>query len=213
MTAPADFIQPPRTAIWLVDLFAQTEEAESILGDLLEEFSQLASKSGVAFARRWYWRQTAKTVAHLFGAGFRGAPWSVTALVIGGFLLLRLAHGLPDKVLMAVTDRYLNYWSTHFQAYAWLLKGLWIEYLTGSAVVGYIVALAARRREMVATMTLGLILCAMVVVGEVWVVAATGHGSYLWNLPWHLSDPLAIVIGGAIVRTRRLGATHRHSGA
>ena len=41
---------PPRIAIRLLSLFATNEEAESILGDLLEEFSQLTAKSGVAAA-------------------------------------------------------------------------------------------------------------------------------------------------------------------
>ena len=53
------------------------------------------------------------------------------------------------------------YWSNHFQAYLWVLKGLPIEYLMGSMFVGCLVALAAKGREMVATMTLSLILCAM----------------------------------------------------
>jgi len=212
MTSHAGPLQPPRFATWLVNLFTSADEG-SIVGDLLEEFSDLASKSGRALARRWFWRQTAKTVAHLFGAGYRSAPWSTTAIILGGFLLLKLAHGLPDKLLMAVTDRYLLYWSNHFQAYLWVLKGLRIEYLIGSAVVGCIVALAAKGREMIATMTLGLVLCAMAVVATVWVVTTTGDDSYLWNFPWHLSDSLVIVVGGAIVRARRSGATHRLSGA
>jgi hypothetical protein len=62
-------------------------EAESIQDDLIEEFSLLASKSGVASARRWYWRQTMKTVPPLAGVGFRTAPWMTTAAVVGGFLL------------------------------------------------------------------------------------------------------------------------------
>ena len=65
MTSKADFVQPPRIAVWLVNLFTPAKETESIPGDLLEEFSQLASKSGVTVARSWYWRQTAKTIAHL----------------------------------------------------------------------------------------------------------------------------------------------------
>jgi hypothetical protein len=51
MTSQADFLQPPRIAVWLVNLFTPAEQAESIPGDLLEEYSRLASKSGVAFAR------------------------------------------------------------------------------------------------------------------------------------------------------------------
>ena len=87
MTSAADFVQPPRVATWLVNLFTSSEE-ESITGDLQEEFSQLAKKSGLAFARRWYWRQTLKTIAHLFGSAFRVAQWSTTAVVVGGFFLL-----------------------------------------------------------------------------------------------------------------------------
>jgi hypothetical protein len=38
---------PPRIATWLVDLFASDEQAESITGDLIEGFSEQASKSGL----------------------------------------------------------------------------------------------------------------------------------------------------------------------
>jgi hypothetical protein len=38
----AEEIQPPKTAEWLLDLFTPYEEAESIRGDLFEEFSSLA---------------------------------------------------------------------------------------------------------------------------------------------------------------------------
>jgi len=44
MTPQAYFLRPPRIAVWLISLFAPAEEAESILGDLLEEFSHLALK-------------------------------------------------------------------------------------------------------------------------------------------------------------------------
>lgn len=60
MTSKSDLFRPPRIAAWLVTLFTLTEETESILGDLREEFSQLAASSGFAFARRWYWRKVQK---------------------------------------------------------------------------------------------------------------------------------------------------------
>jgi hypothetical protein len=78
MTSQPDSIQPPRIAAWLVNLFSASQEAESILGDLHEEFSDLRSRSSDAFARNWYWRQSVKTIAHLMGAGFRVAPWSTS---------------------------------------------------------------------------------------------------------------------------------------
>lgn len=150
MTSEAYFVHPPRIAVWLVDIFTPIEDTESILGDLFEEFSHLASDSGVAAARSWYWRQTVKTIAHLFGAGFRAAPWSTTATVVGGFLLLRFVMGLNDKLLMVVTDRYLAFWSGHFNAYIWLLNAMLIPHLIALMFVGCVVALAAKGKELVA---------------------------------------------------------------
>jgi len=210
MTSQPDLVRPPRLATWLVNLFASTEE-ESILGDLLEEYSDLASKSGVAFARRWYWRQTMKTIAHLADNGFRVAPWSTAAAVVGGFLLHRFVSGLPDKVLSAVTDRYLMYWSTHFKAYIWMLNGMLIEHLVLSMFVGCVVALAAKGREMIATMTLALVPCALMGGALIW-VATHRPLDVAWML-WLFADPFAIVVGGAIVRTRRSAAKPLPSGA
>jgi hypothetical protein len=210
MTSQAFFLQPPRIAVWLVNQFTPAEETESILGDLLEEFSQLASKSGVAVARGWYWRQSVKTIVHLAGNGFRVAPWSTTVAIVGGWLLHRFVSGLPDKVLSAVTDRYLAYWSTHFRAYMfWATDGMLTGHLIGSMLVGCIVALAARGRELVATTTLSLILCAMIGAGLVWVA---GHEPMdVARMLWSCADPLAIVVGGAMVRWRRSAAKTLHS--
>jgi len=208
MTPKADFIQPPRLAAWLVKLFASGEE-ESILGDLTEEYSDLALNSGLVFARHWYWRQAVKTIAHLSGNGFRGAPWSTAAAVIGGVVLHRFVSGLPDKILSAATDRYLAFWSTHFKAYVFLLNGMPIEHIIGSIFVGCVVALAAKGREMIATMTLALVFCTLIFAAMVWV--ATHRGVDVAWMLWSSADPIAIVVGGAIVRTQRLAATTRPS--
>jgi hypothetical protein len=200
--APGIPPSPPRIATWLIGLFTSDKEAEAIPGDLVEEFSHLASKSGVAFARSWYWRQTVKTIAHLAGGAFRGAPLFMAAVVVGGFLLDSFLEGLPDKVLSAVTDRYLLFWSAHFQAYLWVLNGMSIAHLMASLLVGCMVALAAKGREMVATMTLGLVHCAMTGAALAWVAT---HGAMFgvgWLL-WAFAGPFAIVVGAVIVRTRR----------
>jgi hypothetical protein len=55
-------VRPPPLAAWLVDLFIPGKHAESIPGDLLEEFSEIASRSALTYARRWYWRQSIKTI-------------------------------------------------------------------------------------------------------------------------------------------------------
>jgi hypothetical protein len=201
MTSPAYFVQPPRSASWLVNLFSPAEEAESILGDLLEEFSQLASKSGAAVAGRWYWRQTLKTVAHLVADGFRVAPWSTTAAVVGGGLLLRFVSGLPEQAIFAVLHRYQAY-DHHFNAYVFFATdGIAIGHVIASMFVGCMVAFVAKGREMVATTALSLVLCSLIGAAFVW-VATHGHMEFAWML-WSCADPVAIVVGGAIVRTRR----------
>jgi hypothetical protein len=215
MTPTAGFDQPPRIASWLLNLFTPPDEHESILGDLLEESAHLAATSGVASARRWYWRQIVKTIAHLVIAAFRGAPWSTTAVVVGGFLLHRFVSGLPDKALSVVTDKYLIYWSNHFEAYKfWATDGMLIAQFIASLFVGCMVALVAKGREMVATMTLGFIYCAM--VGFACVAWAATHwptsAGIQWIL-WSCASPFAIVVGGAIVRLTRSAVTTRPSSA
>lgn len=198
-------VQPPSAAAWLIGLFTSDREAEAVPGDLLEEFSHLASKDGVAFARRWYWRQTAKTITHLTVAAFGSAPWLMAAVVGGGFLLHGFVSGLPDKFLSVVTDRYLTFWSAHFQAYLWMLNGVGIAHLMAALLVGCVVALAAKGREMAATMTLAVVFCALIVAAFVW-AATHRRMDGLWML-WSCADPLAIGFGGVIVRTLR---SHEH---
>lgn len=194
-------MQPPRVAVWLIGLFTSDQEAEAVPGDLLEEFSYLAARSGVVVARRWYRRQAAKTITHLAGAAFRSAPWTMAAAIVGGFLLHGFLSGLPDKFLSAVTDRYLRFWSAHFQAYTWVLDGVGIAHLMASLLVGCMVAWAAKGREMVATMALALVFCGMFAAALVW-VATRRPIDVAWLL-WACSGPFAIVMGGLIVRTRR----------
>ncbi|HEY2168171.1 MAG TPA: hypothetical protein VGJ30_00985 [Candidatus Angelobacter sp.] len=194
-------------ANWLIKLFAVGEEAGSLQGDMLEEFSHLASKSGASFARRWYWRQTRKTIAHLVGNAFRVAPWLTAATVIGGFLLNRLVSGLPERAIFAALERY-QVFDHHFSAYLFFATyGIAIGHVIASMFVGCAVALTARSREMVATMALSLVYCAMT-GAAVLVVLATGKTLALWMLPWYVADWFAIIIGGVIVRMRRSAVTN-----
>jgi hypothetical protein len=211
MTSQPHFVHPPRIAVWLLNLFAFAEEAESILGDLLEEFSLLASKSGVAFARRWYWLQTIKTVPQLAGVGVRTAPWLTGAAVVGGFLLRRLVGPVVEPAIFVVLERY-QVFEHHFSTYMFFAStGIDIGHIITFLFIGFVVALATRRNEMIITLTLALIYGAMAVVGSVYAVTRTGNDALLWRPTWYFADSFAIVIAGAIVRTHRLAAASRHS--
>lgn len=213
MTAQQHFLQPPRTAVWLLSLFTLAEEAESIQGDLLEEFSLIVSKSGVASARRWYWRQTMRTVPQLAGVGFRTAPWMTAAAVVGGFLLPKFVLPLVTTAIFAVLEKY-QVAEHHFSTYVFFAStGLDIGYLITFLLIGFAVAFVSRQREMVVTITLALIQWAMVVVAFVYVVTTTGHGALLWRFTWAFADCFAIVLAGAMVRTHRLAVLSRPSNA
>jgi hypothetical protein len=206
MTSQPLSVQPPRLAFWLVNLFSIPDDAEAIVGDLLEEFSCVASKSGVAYARRWYWRQALNTIAHLIYSAYRIAPWSTASAVAGGFLLpgfvIRFL-GFPERAIFAVLERY-QVPDKHFDTYVFFATtGIDIGILIVFLLVGCATALAAKGREMAVAITLSLIFAAMTGVALLtWV--ASGHTSLLWSLlPWDFADSFAILIGAAIVRSSR----------
>jgi len=201
MTSPSFSIQPPRLAVWLVNLFTVPDNAEAIMGDLLEEFSQIAHQAGVVFARRWYWRQSLKTIVHLIYTAYRAAPWLTCAGVVGGSLTGRLMK-LVAPAIFAVLVRY-QIPEHHFNVYVFFATtGIDIGYLIVFLFEGCIAAIVAKEREMAAATTLSLIyaaLCGTAVVS--WVVQ--GHWA-LSRLTWNFADMFAILIGGAIVRTQRV---------
>ena len=211
-------LRPPFLATWLIELFDSDWQAEAISGDLLEEFSGLAAKSGVAYARRWYWRQSMKTVVDLMGAGFRTAPWLIAGTVIGGYLLLwwSFAYSLPETLIVAVLDlrrhHVIPYYTQHeMNAHVfWLNTGTLIGSLLVSLFVGCIVAVAAKAREMVATLTLSVLFFAPTVVA--WFNVARHWPAHTIPLMYiNLAHQILIPIGGVVVREFRRTAERWHS--
>ena len=199
MTKPEPRPGPPWLAAWFVELFASTKQAESMLGDLQEEFSDLASQSGILFARRWYGRQSVKTVLHLAGDGFRRARWSLAGAVLLGFTLRSVSFTLPERVVLAVLRTQRPYSNLHVEAYMRLVTyGIPIVHVIASMLVGCVVGLASKGREMVATTILALVLCAL--LGSALVHAATLDRV---EIACSLPDPFAIVLGGVIIREIR----------
>ncbi len=213
MTSQAHFVQPPPVAVWLISLFALGEEGESILGDLLEEFSLLVSKSGMPSARKWYWRQTMKTVPQLAGVGFRTAPWMTTAAVVGGISLRKLLAPLVEPPIFAVLERYRVFEHHLGTTMFFLPLAIDIGQLITFLVIGLAIALVSRQREMVATITLGLLYGPIAAAGFIYAVTKTGNDALLWRLTWIFTDAFAIVTAGAIVRMHRLANKSRTSAA
>lgn len=214
MIRQSHFAQPPSVAVWLISMFGASKEGESILGDLVEEFSVLASKSGVTFARNWFWRQTIKTLPHLARFGFGAAPWKTTAALVGGYLLRKLVGPLVGKVTFAMLERFQAFFGHHTSVYLFFAStGIDIEHLVSFLLIGIVIAFAAKENEMLTTTTLALIFAGIAVVGSTYAAIRSGNVVLLWRLTWYFADSLAIVVGGAIVRMRRLAARSGSAGA
>jgi hypothetical protein len=213
MTKPS-VVQPPRLAVWFLNLFTPYEQAEPIPGDLLEEFSDLASKSDRVFARRWYWRQSMKTIGHLIGSGFRSAPWKMAGAVLLGRLLLPFGFILPERIIVAVLHVipvYPNY--DHKNVYElwmfWVPLAIKIGWVIAPIIIGCIVAVVARGREMIATMMLGLSFLPLRLVA----IIVNRPGRILTRADILLGLIAAFVIGGVTVREIRSALPRRPSPA
>jgi hypothetical protein len=215
-------IQPPLVAAWLVEQFLQNEHAESILGDLEEEYAELATKLGVGGARRWYWRQSGRTIVRLIGAEFGVAPLSLVGIVLGGFLLLVFCGSLPEQLIIGVIHLRRHHITPYYgpaglASYVlWLNVSFLIGHLLVSLLAGCVVAAAAKGREMVATMTLGLVSPVMtsmlfLLLGAKYVPPNPTFLSTI-TIP-QITGSCLIVIGGFIVRESRVAMSRRRSGA
>jgi hypothetical protein len=199
----------PRLAVWLVSLFTRPDETESILGDLAEEYSQHAANSGDAAARRWYWRQVARTIVHLAFAGMLKAPMVTAACVVAGSLLGRYAFALPKHGMEVVLDHYRLFESSPEMYLFWLTDATQILRLFGNVLAGSLIALAVKGREVPTTIALALVRIAMAIAAIVATLGRPGPAGYFWTFPWVLAFAIANIAGGVIVRTRRSAALQR----
>ena len=197
---------PPRIASWLVQLFAPSEHAESILGDLLEEFSDLASKSGLASARGWYWRQSVKSIAHLAGGAFRDAPWSFAAFVLLGFLLRWFGAALPEWAIVAILRAQRPYVHGHYDFYIWIvIWGIAIARVVEMTLIGCIIAAISRGKEIV--VTTAVIAISVVIVGWNFFLHTRNLPPQM-PIPWgfllaSLANWVATLLGAVIIRKIR----------
>lgn len=197
--------QPPVLAVWLVGLFIPEKRGESIQGDLVEEFSSLASTSGVSAARRWYWRQSISSVVHLMGTGFCGAPWLIAGVVLGGCFALWFGLEWGDLTLF--------HFNVNLHAHGLRMFWPWevqVERFVVVMLVGCLVALAVKGREMVTAIALSLVCAALSGLAyPAWTIVHNPESALPVRV-FQLTASIAILLGAAIVREIRLALSRRH---
>ncbi len=207
-TSPA---RPPRLALWLLNHFAPSNHAESIIGDLFEEFSLVAGRAGSGPAHRWFWRQSLRTILFQFPVQLRLSPASMRGSVLAGFVLLRFGGVLSGKLIFAALHSFRIY-PNHWNLYVfWATDGLLIGRVFESIFVGCFVAAIAKRGELLATTTLCL--------AQLLFTETLFFASLVWNgfdfpfMPQQFLslfiNAVAIVVGGYIIQEIRLASSPR----
>jgi hypothetical protein len=222
--------QPPRFATWLVDMFTPYTQVEAVRGDLLEEFSEQALKEGARSARRWYWRQSVKTIAHLFAAAFRGAPWTMAGAILAGWLTdlggwsADVQAGF-DSLLYGAAGVVLKRYPVYHYVNAHLFWTIYNPFLIHKVIVamlmGCVAGAIAKERETIAATSLSFlwgILLTMrnLTMGYLWwppppppgIIVMILHGTISYFLLHHvLVISISIVMGGSVARTIRVRQT------
>jgi hypothetical protein len=201
-------VEPSRLAIWLVALCGPGEAGQAALGDLLEEYLYQQQKLGTSAAKRWFWRQSLKTIAYLVGKEIRGAPLTIAAAIVGGFLLRWRVSRSLNPAVTTVVDALLHRYDVYARdphAYLyWTVHIMNADRLVVNLLTGLILATVVKHRELATTLGLALLGDLLAIQGMSRAWARTGNTGYLWTLPWSFAFSFALIFGGVIVRARRM---------
>lgn len=196
--------RPPVVASWLAGLFAHGEPAESIAGDLREEFFARESQCGGAAARRWYWRQSIRTAADLMFAGLRDSPTFSLFTALAGWFLLPFCFAMPERAIVAaihyVEHGVIAYPTNPRAWHFWFQNGIFAGRLAVGLLAGSAAARLSRGREMLA----GILLAAIWVARQAvlllpWVVRFWPESLGIWMAAF-LPAAFAMAAGAAAVR-------------
>src|SRR5947199_2418072 len=97
---------PPHLALSLLKVLMSTDQYDTAVGDLLEEFSDRARVSELMTARRWFWRQTWKTIGHFLLGQFRETPVVTAATIVGALFPLYYATVPANLAIKAILANY-----------------------------------------------------------------------------------------------------------
>jgi hypothetical protein len=156
-----------------------------------------------------------KTVFHLAGAAFWSAPRSLASIVLLGFLLQWFSSTLPERLVIAILRTQRPYSNLHVEAYLrFMTYGIPVAAVIHAVLIGSIVALLAKGRELVATITLAIFLA--VPIGWLyfllfvrWAPQLRVAPALTFALLHQAPDLIAFVLGGVIVRICRSSEASR----
>jgi hypothetical protein len=154
-----------------------------------------------------------RTISDHTQSAFRFTTWSIAAVAIVGLLLVQLGHAFSESVIRTGTaflnHRVLPYHRLSDFELLLLNSGMYLCRLTVSLLIGGIIAVACKRREMLATIIVSLV-CSIQAITGFWTFLRGWHDDSLRRsvlpigLLYWFGGLFAMVIGGAIVRRYRI---------
>jgi hypothetical protein len=185
---PQEFAAPPRWAAALLPLLLRADEAETVMGDLIEEYRDTVYPSSGR------WRANAWFVGQVAGFAWRAAwVWGllVAAFISGRFILDTFA---PPASYYA-----RSFFTTWSSILLYLLTGFWAARRTGRLRTGILIAVAAHaigwsvNAAMTAAIYVGVIRDQPAMLS---LFRETGGWGEQWFLPLMLL-PFVLVLGSA----------------
>ncbi|MBC7896153.1 MAG: hypothetical protein H7066_12130 [Cytophagaceae bacterium] len=143
---------PPRMAELLLEGFgADPGYRDAMLGDLAEEFGERVDRDGLAAARRWYARETVRSVWPVVRTWIRGLGWRDARHLFGLAVSSWLLVAIPLFVVLAILQGLLALVGILM---ADLLPLLFLPLLAATGVAGGAVAGALHERAPLAAAAL-----------------------------------------------------------
>jgi hypothetical protein len=203
--------QPPAWASWLLPWLVRADRAESIDGDLLEEYGERVGRSGRWRADGWYVRQVAEFLWRL--------SWPFGLLVA----LQAVTRTIADIVVPPENYQLRSTLTTWGAIYAYLFAGAYAAWRThrarsGAIVTGPIAALAAHMIGSVIAISSTVILYFTVISQDAAMVRRfqmIGDWGEVWGVPV-VTTPIVIVLGeigglvGGMLSPRRQASRIEH---
>ena len=180
-------VRPPsRLAGWLLGCVLPREDAEAVIGDLIEECALKQSDSRLQLSW-WYWSQVSRSVTPLVWTRIRRERWGASfAAAIAAFILANIVEMVATSAIGKFVDG---------QPVVLVSLNLVVG-LAAMAMGGYIAAWLHPRAS-------GIVALLIVVVVVAFMATMEMSGPLWYHVGFLVLGPLAAWAGGALLRRTR----------
>lgn len=186
--------QPPRRIERIIEsLGVDKSVCDAVVGDLAEEFASRVQRDGERAARRWYYREAARSIPPLLRRWVRNARFRdftrLIGIVMSSLIFASVFAGIVSNVVYSVANAFHRYPRALDQnSPALVIIGLGLGL---SMLGGHIAAFLDRRAPVIAALGFGILLATLQLIEFL-------HNGRIWNhtpLSLRMVLPALIIVG------------------